>query len=94
MASANASASVSASVCASSLSTVQFMYFMYLHGAIVCPGFHLKYRKKMLEENVAILPMLYSLKILITSGPHFQSTWQQHNSDVDLVLKTAYIFYP
>ena len=68
-----ASASASVSVSASSLSTVQFMY---LYGANVCPGFHLKYRKKMLEENVAILPMLYSLKILITSGTHFQSRGQ------------------
>ena len=83
-ASASASASASDSASASSLSTVQFMY---LYGAIVCPGFHLKYTfnrmlrfwKKMLQYYQCSIHLKYWLPVEHTSKA------QENNTTVMLI---------
>ena len=42
-----------------------------------------------LQENASVLSILHSLKILITSGRHFQNKEKYHNRYGDLVLKTT-----
>ena len=79
MATASTSASACASDNASSLSTEKFMY---LYGAIVCPGFHLKYTfnrmlrfwKKMLQYYQCSIHLKYWLLVEHTSKAQDNNT--------------------
>ena len=64
------------SASADSLSTVQFMYFYRAESAMPWISFKIFFELNaaVLQENVAVLSILHSLKDLITSGRNFYRT--------------------
>ena len=76
---------------ASSLSTVQFMYWYRTISVMPSISFKIYFLHnfEVLQENAAVPSILHSLKTLIACGRHFHTTGQKHNNYVDLVLKAT-----